>query len=217
MDQLQVQLRKQRCLQTFQHTCDARHPPRVHYNVWSVYIMYSAVLSYQLHFQCVNTRRIRYHVSSPSWSRNFNRILYLYLYHYEICAVWLLFYFFFPASFFFIVLFHKDYSSVFIIHAVIPCCGEALCTKKIIPFVWFQNIFDLYKNYLNLIPLKQLYLKWEWVDLWQLLQLKTLMAWQEGNNAGLYLTNPTSPILSHCGVIILLKSVPVHQLSWLAL
>ena len=30
-------------------------------------------------------------------------------------------------------------------------------------------------------------------------------------------TNPASPIPSHCAVIILFRSVPVHQLSWLAL
>ena len=30
--------------------------------------------------------------------------------------------------------------------------------------------------------------------------------------AGSYLADPTSPIPSHCAVIILFKSVPVHQL-----
>ena len=34
---------------------------------------------------------------------------------------------------------------------------------------------------------------------------------------GSYLADPTSPIPSHCAVIILFKGVPVHQLSWLAL
>ena len=39
-----------------------------------------------------------------------------------------------------------------------------------------------------------------------------------GCSAGSYLVNPTSPIPSHCAVVIVLfKSVPVHQLSWLAL
>ena len=38
-----------------------------------------------------------------------------------------------------------------------------------------------------------------------------------GSSAGLYLANPTSPIPSHWTVLILFKSVPVHQLSWLAL
>ena len=38
-----------------------------------------------------------------------------------------------------------------------------------------------------------------------------------GSSAGSYLADPTSPIPSHCAVIILFKSVPVHQLSWLAL
>ena len=38
-----------------------------------------------------------------------------------------------------------------------------------------------------------------------------------GSSAGSYLADPTSPILSHCAVITLFKSVPVHQLSWLAL
>ena len=38
-----------------------------------------------------------------------------------------------------------------------------------------------------------------------------------GSSAGSYLADPTSPIPSHCAVSILFKSVPVHQLSWLAL
>ena len=38
-----------------------------------------------------------------------------------------------------------------------------------------------------------------------------------GSSAGSYLADPTSPIPSHCVVTILFKSVPVHQLSWLAL
>ena len=37
------------------------------------------------------------------------------------------------------------------------------------------------------------------------------------SSAGSHLADPTSPIPSHCAVIILFKSVPVHQLSWLAL
>ena len=32
-----------------------------------------------------------------------------------------------------------------------------------------------------------------------------------GSSADSYLADPTSPIPSHCTVIILLKSVPVHQ------
>ena len=38
-----------------------------------------------------------------------------------------------------------------------------------------------------------------------------------GSSAGLYLADPTSAIPSHCAVITLFKSVPVHQLSRLAL
>ena len=38
-----------------------------------------------------------------------------------------------------------------------------------------------------------------------------------GSSAGSYLADPTSPIPSHCAVIILLKSVPVNQLSRLEL
>ena len=45
----------------------------------------------------------------------------------------------------------------------------------------------------------------------------TVMVRHGGSSAGSYLTDPTSPISSHCAVIILFKSVPVHQLSWLAL
>ena len=37
------------------------------------------------------------------------------------------------------------------------------------------------------------------------------------SSAGSYLADPTSPIPSHCAVIILFKSVAVHQLLWLAL
>ena len=38
-------------------------------------------------------------------------------------------------------------------------------------------------------------------------------AWGEVVLARTYLANPISPIPSHCAVIILFKSVPVHQLS----
>ena len=38
-----------------------------------------------------------------------------------------------------------------------------------------------------------------------------------GSSAGSYLADPTSPIPSHCVAIILFQSVPVHQLSLLAL
>ena len=38
-----------------------------------------------------------------------------------------------------------------------------------------------------------------------------------GSSAGSYLADPTSPIPSHCVVIILFKCVAVHQSSWLAL
>ena len=34
-----------------------------------------------------------------------------------------------------------------------------------------------------------------------------------GSNAGSYLADPASPIPSHCAVITLFQSVPVHQLS----
>ena len=37
------------------------------------------------------------------------------------------------------------------------------------------------------------------------------------SSAGSYLADPASPIPSHCTVIIQFKSVPAHQLSWLAL
>ena len=37
------------------------------------------------------------------------------------------------------------------------------------------------------------------------------------SSAGSYLADPTFPIPSHCAVIILFQSVPVHQLSRLAL
>ena len=57
----------------------------------------------------------------------------------------------------------------------------------------------------------------EWVDLWQLLLLKTFMVGHGASSASSYLTDPTSPIPSHCAVVILCKSVPVHQLSWLAI
>ena len=53
----------------------------------------------------------------------------------------------------------------------------------------------------------------EWLDLWQLLELKTLMLGHGGSSAGSYLADPTSPIPLHCAVIILFQSVPVHQLS----
>ena len=37
-----------------------------------------------------------------------------------------------------------------------------------------------------------------------------------GSSVG-YLADPTSPIRSHCAIIILFTNVPVHQLLWLAL
>ena len=43
--------------------------------------------------------------------------------------------------------------------------------------------------------------------------LKTLMLGHGGSSAGSYLADPTSPIPSHCAVIILFQSVTVHQLS----
>ena len=57
----------------------------------------------------------------------------------------------------------------------------------------------------------------EWSDLWQLLKLKTLMVRHGESSASSYLADPTSHIPSHCTVIILFNSVPVHQLLWLAL
>ena len=47
--------------------------------------------------------------------------------------------------------------------------------------------------------------------------LKTLMVGDGGGSAGSYLDDPTSSIPSHCAVITLFESVPVHQLSQLAL
>ena len=43
--------------------------------------------------------------------------------------------------------------------------------------------------------------------------LKTLMVGHGEGSVGSYLADPTSPIPSQCALIILLKSVPVHQLS----
>ena len=42
----------------------------------------------------------------------------------------------------------------------------------------------------------------EWVDL---IYLKTLMVGHGGSRAGSFLADPTSPIPSHCAVIILFK------------
>ena len=47
--------------------------------------------------------------------------------------------------------------------------------------------------------------------------LKPLCSGMGGSSAGSYLADPTSPIPSHCAVIILFQSVAVHQLPWLAL
>ena len=46
----------------------------------------------------------------------------------------------------------------------------------------------------------------EWVDRFQLLWLKTFMVRHGGSSASSYLADPTSPIPSHCAVIILFKS-----------
>ena len=47
--------------------------------------------------------------------------------------------------------------------------------------------------------------------------LKPLMLGHGGSSPGSYLADPTSPIPSHCAVIILFQSVAVHQLPCLAL
>ena len=47
--------------------------------------------------------------------------------------------------------------------------------------------------------------------------LKPLCSGHGGSSAGSYPADPTSPIPSHCAVIILFQSVTVHQLSRLAL
>ena len=61
--------------------------------------------------------------------------------------------------------------------------------------------------------MSEIHVEMEWVDL-----LTVTVAWNlYGRAWGKYLAAPTSPIPSHCAVIILFKSVPVHQLSWLAL
>ena len=57
----------------------------------------------------------------------------------------------------------------------------------------------------------------ERVNLGRLLSLKTLMVGNGGSSAGSYLADPTFTIPYHRAVIILFKSVPVHQLPWLAL
>ena len=49
----------------------------------------------------------------------------------------------------------------------------------------------------------------EWVDLWRLLELKTLMLGHGGSSAGSYLANPTSPIPSHCASIVATSTVRV--------
>ena len=57
----------------------------------------------------------------------------------------------------------------------------------------------------------------EWVDIGQLLLLKILVVGYGRSSAGSYLAAPTSLISFHRTVIIVFKSVPVHQLLWLAL
>ena len=49
----------------------------------------------------------------------------------------------------------------------------------------------------------------EVVPVWERVKVKS--------HTGSYLTDPTSPIPSHCSVIIVFESVPVCQLSWQAL
>ena len=88
----------------------------------------------------------------------------------------------------------------------------------------FLFIFPIAIEIETVITLKsakflKLYLEMEWVDLWQfhVLSLKTLMVRHGGSSASSYLDNSTSTIPSLCAVIALFESVPVHQLSWLAL
>ena len=51
------------------------------------------------------------------------------------------------------------------------------------------------------------------MDLGQLVWIRTLTVGHGGSSAGSYLADLTSPIPFHYAVIILFKSVPVHQLS----
>ena len=64
----------------------------------------------------------------------------------------------------------------------------------------------------------QIHLEMEWVDLLTGTIAKNPygQAWGE-SSASSYLADPTSPIPSYCAVIILFESVPLHQMSWLAL
>ena len=50
--------------------------------------------------------------------------------------------------------------------------------------------------------------------LWTMSDNKTyrIVSYHGGSSAGSYLADPTSPIPSHCAVIILFQSVAVHQL-----
>ena len=52
-----------------------------------------------------------------------------------------------------------------------------------------------------------MHLEMEWVDLWQLVQLKNLMVGHGGSSAGSYLANPPSSIPSNCALSILFKSL----------
>ena len=79
----------------------------------------------------------------------------------------------------------------------------------------FYGCIETRTSMVTLKSAKFLNIHWdmEWLDLWQLLELKTLMLGHGGSSAGSYLADPTSPIPLHCAVIILVQSVPVHQLS----
>ena len=87
----------------------------------------------------------------------------------------------------------------------------------ICPFMPRGFVLKSYKTIVNPYSAKflkiHLRVEIEWVDLWQLLQRKTLAGGHGGSSASSYLADPKSPIPSHCAVIILFKGVPVHQLA----
>ena len=105
----------------------------------------------------------------------------------------------------FLTLIHVDSegSSLPFILTVSSRCGEYAPATNITGHL--QNNTKVHSSHTTEIynvwwnhPFRIWELEMKWVDLWQLLKLKTLMVGHGGSSAGSYLGDPTSPMPSHC-------------------
>ena len=105
----------------------------------------------------------------------------------------------------------NEHCTITTVEGLLHCvCIKLFCS---VLFLWGVQLYNCNRMFCCYL-IQQCWREWIF---WQLLQFKTLMLGHGGSSAGSYLVDPTSPIPSHCAVIILFQSVSVHQLSWLTL